>query len=456
MINAKTKIKTRNGRRQARLRPRWMYSVAAAGLAAAVVGCDLDVATPDIVTPADLQNEAGLDVLTNGAISDINLAFAGSAAGHGATPGLVHYSGTISDEYIYSGTFPTRQEVDFRAILNSNVSTLEVYENLHRARVAAATASAAIQEFSSPSTDPRFGLTKSLEAFTYLLFGEAWCSGVPFSFPDPEEGLIFGQPLTTQEMFQFASGLLDEAISSPGGSSDVENLARVLKGRTLLNLGNAAGAAAAVASVPTSFVYELESNDATQAQQSGVLAMSNSRRQYSIAEVKGINGLPYRSANDPRTPWNPTGQNGQDDITLYFNQLKFPSSSSNIPIADGLEARLIEAEAMLLASGPGGQFDAIHDALRASVGLGPVDTSGMTQAEATDWHFGERAFWLWSTGHRQGDMRRLVREYGRGAETVFPTGLYFKGGTFGPDMNYPIPVEEENNQNFVGCLDRNA
>ncbi len=455
MINAKTKIKTRNARRHARLRRSWMYSVAAAGLAVAVVGCELNVETPDIVTPDNLASEGGLDVLTAGAVRDLTLAFSGTAAGHGGTTGLVHYVGTISDEYEYSGTFPTRQEVDFRAILNSNVSTLAVYANLHRARVAAASASAKIQEFSSPSSDPRFGLTKSLEAFTYLLFGETWCSGVPFSFP-AEDGLILGQPLTTQEMFQFASGLLDEAISSPGGSSDVENLARVFKGRTLLNMGNAAGAAAVVASVPTSFVYELESNDATQAQQSGIWAMSNSRRQYSIAENVGINGLNYRSANDPRTPWVALGRIGQDRITEYFDQLKFPTSDSNVPIADGIEARLIEAEAALAASGPGGQFDAIHDALRATVGLDPVDTSGMTQDEALDWQFRERAFWLWSTGHRQGDMRRLVRVYGRNSETVFPTGLYFKGGFYGPDVNYPIPIEEENNPNFTDCLDRNA
>jgi hypothetical protein len=38
--------------------------------------------------------------------------------------------------------------------------------------------------------------------------------------------------------------------------------------------------------------------------------------------------------------------------------------------------------------------------------------------------FQERAFWMYLTGHRLGDLRRLVRQYGRGAETVFPTGNY--------------------------------
>ena len=73
-----------------------------------------------------------------------------------------------------------------------------------------------------------------------------------------------------------------------------------------------------------------------------------------------------------------------------------------------------------------------------------------------DLHFRERAFWLYSTGHRLGDLRRLIRQYGRGAETVFPTGAYFKGGLYGTDVNLPIPQEEENNANFTACLDRNA
>ncbi len=80
----------------------------------------------------------------------------------------------------------------------------------------------------------------------------------------------------------------------------------------------------------------------------------------------------------------------------------------------------------------------------------------MTQAQRVDFHFAERAFWLWGTGHRLGDLRRLVRQYGRDSESVFPTGAYFKGGNYGTDVNFPIPLEEDNNPNSSGCLDRSA
>jgi len=67
--------------------------------------------------------------------------------------------------------------------------------------------------------------------------------------------------------------------------------------------------------------------------------------------------------------------------------------------------------------------------------------------------------------HRLGDLRRLSRSttndgYGRDPESVFPTGAWFRGGVYGPDTNFPIPIEELNNPNVPGpapntCLDRN-
>jgi hypothetical protein len=82
-----------------------------------------------------------------------------------------------------------------------------------------------------------------------------------------------------------------------------------------------------------------------------------------------------------------------------------------------------------------------------------------TRDEAIDLLFAERAFWMFATGHRLGDMRRLVRPeplgYARPVESVFPSGAYIKGGAYGTDVNLPIPREERNNPNFTGCLDRN-
>jgi len=39
---------------------------------------------------------------------------------------------------------------------------------------------------------------------------------------------------------------------------------------------------------------------------------------------------------------------------------------------------------------------------------------------------------------------------------VFPSGAYFKGGTYGTDVNIPPPFGERNNPAFTGCIDRKA
>ena len=91
-------------------------------------------------------------------------------------------------------------------------------------------------------------------------------------------------------------------------------------------------------------------------------------------------------------------------------------------------------------------------------GLAALTDPGATPETAarTNLMFRERAFWLFGTGHRIGDLRRLARQYGRASETVFPTGTYFKGGLYGTDVNIPVPFEERNNPNFHGCLNREA
>src|SRR5947207_8877788 len=43
----------------------------------------------------------------------------------------------------------------------------------------------------------------------------------------------------------------------------------------------------------------------------------------------------------------------------------------------------------------------------------------------------ERAMWLYLTGHRQGDLRRLAHVYSQTAASLYPTGTYTNPG-FGP------------------------
>jgi hypothetical protein len=75
--------------------------------------------------------------------------------------------------------------------------------------------------------------------------------------------------------------------------------------------------------------------------------------------------------------------------------------------------------------------------------------------------FQERAAWLFMTGHRQGDLRRQLRQYPqywRGQSALYPSGPYLLrangGAQYGADVTAPIPSAEFLNPLFHGCRDR--
>ena len=109
----------------------------------------------------------------------------------------------------------------------------------------------------------------------------------------------------------------------------------------------------------------------------------------------------------------------------------------------------------------GGPWLATLNALRAGAELPPLEDPGNRDARVR-MLFEERGRWLFGTGHRHGDLRRMVRQYGFSQEQVFPTGTFFKGGAYGTDVNFPIPFEEHENEALSGlegqslCLDRKA
>ena len=124
----------------------------------------------------------------------------------------------------------------------------------------------------------------------------------------------------------------------------------------------------------------------------------------------------------------------------------------------GLLARLIEAEAQLKAGSAATALATLNTLRATKSGLAPLTDAG-SDAARVDQLFRERGFWMFGRGHRMGDLRRLVRQYGRAQDAVFPTGVWHKGGNYGTDVTFPVPQAEENNPNVTPghtCLDRNA
>jgi hypothetical protein len=414
----------------------------------------LDVRDIDVLDPGTLNRREALPTLLAGTLSAFQIAYSGAGdLSNGGHEGMVNMSGLLSDEFIHAETFPDRQGVDVRSIAPGNGSVKGVFFDLSQARALADLTSERYNTF-DPGTEGHSEVL-SLSAFAYLLFAEHFCSGVPFSTLT-DDGVDFGQPQSRDEVLAIALAKFDSALTfaTANQNDDLANLARVGRARVLLNQGQFAQAATAASTVPTSFVYEIEGSANSARQNNGIWNYTVNFFGFSVPEREGTNGLPWRSADDPRVPWVATGEVGFDGETPYFMQQKYPDKESGTVLASGIEARLIEAEAALQANNTSGFMSAINT-IRQGAGLGTLTAPG-TQTARIDLLFRERGFWLYLTGHRLGDLRRLIRQYGRSESAVFPAGPYHKGGQYGSDVNFPVSSDERNNPNFESCLDRNA
>ena len=437
-------------------------------LLAGVAACGLlDTNQPNIVGVEDLDTPVGAATKRLGAISTFTLAKDGDFnpvavpgnddSFNDNSDGYILTSGVLSDELVNSGFIPSRTEIDLRRAEPVTAGLGELFQSLHRARNSAEDAAASLQAFGdAPDTDTGIPEMHSLAGFTYLFLAEGFCSGVPVSRVVNDQ-IEFGQPLTTAQLLDTAIVRFNTALAHlsivPG--DPIHSLASVGLGRALLNQGLFAEAAAAVAAVPADFLYETEHANTPAALHNGVFEAFNDGN-FGVFDQEGVNGLSYVSAGDLRV----TGDSGigADNNTNTWFPNKYPGFEASIPLADYVEAQLIIAEGELQASAFGAMTQRLND-LRDLVGLAPfADPPDLVSA--TDLLFAERAFWLFATGHRLGDMRRLIRQYGRDPETVFPTGDHFRGDTYGTDVNLPLPRREANNPNLPdspdGCLNRDA
>src|SRR5256714_3527366 len=188
---------------------------------------------------------------------------------------------------------------------------------------------------------------------------EPHCPGVPVSHLDAVTGKVaYGVPLTTSQLVDTAIARFNAALGVAAAVSNatlrqtMTNLANVGKARALADSGDFAGAAATVSSVPTSFAYLSEHSEISTYENNGVFNGNTQDRRYSVADREGGNGFPFRSVIDPRTPSRRRtagNRNGFDGLTPQFNNFRFGDRKSPIPLATGVEARLIEAEAALQA-----------------------------------------------------------------------------------------------------------
>ena len=141
--------------------------------------------------------------------------------------GEILLTGLMADEFMLSTTPPGEQEIDQRKISTANLGLDSLFLLLQRGRAESEGAADALQRLlPDPDSDPGIAEMLAVAGYSYVSFGEDFCSGVPFSRVDGDT-IIFGAPQTTEQIFGRASSGSTRRWPIPAsGPEDVANLAR--------------------------------------------------------------------------------------------------------------------------------------------------------------------------------------------------------------------------------------
>ncbi len=177
-----------------------------------------------------------------------------------------------------------------------------------------------------------------------------------------------------------------------------------------------------------------------------------------MGDREGGVGLPYVTDSDPRIPKkfmkmreSPTGSPRRDSL---YDQQKYIEPAGHVVLASGVEARLIEAEAALNANDSVTWLNTLNNLRTNAITPALPLLNDPGAATRLDTLFKERAYWMYLTGHRLGDMRRLVRQYHRPVQSVFPQGGHLTGGVYHENTSFPFFFELQslyNHKITKGC-----
>jgi hypothetical protein len=441
----------------------------------------LEATDPDIISPENAQSAEGALALYNGALARLKTITAGNSSSYGEGSTWL-FGGLLADEWSTSSTFVQNDETDQRSIQINNSTVTNMFRNLARARQSATEAIRGIRQFRETETT-RIAEMYFVRAFAEMQMASDYCNGIPLSGQDSTGAIVYGKPLPGAEVFQISVTDADSGLAQIKGTASgdvaIKNALLITKARALLGLGKFAEAGAAVAGIPTSYSYDVTYTLTTG--DNVLYSQPASSRRYTVGDsLEGRahnllvkNAIPFYSAKDPRLPV--SYKIGTKNDTTLSQDGSIPSRtttlwtrSTPVSVVSGLDARLIEAEAKLNANDIAGMITILNDLRKSPPKIGEVQADPTklpplappaSKDAATSLLFREKAFWTFSRGQRLGDLRRLVRQYGRAVNAVFPVGEHYRGGNYGPDVNLPVPQQEQNNPELGGkdaCIDRNA
>jgi len=369
-------------------------------LAVLAAACDdfLSVQDPGRFTDDALNAPSALNAVANGVEGDMWAIY----------DDFVTFGGLMTDELQHTGTWGQWEDMDQARIGPAIGTDNNVHENLLEARTAAQKAQERFAKVMADSAERTELMARvvAAEAWINLLLGMHACES-------PREPL--GEPIPDTEMFALAIPIFTRAINiaQAAGSQEYVMFATAGRARANLFVGNLDAALADAQQVPDDFVYAARFSET---------AISNSIvsfAHYTYLKAGGLDPLqqskvdtvanairdPFTNELDARLPFTRRGR-GADNVKIFYNQEKYTALSDDIPMASGLEMRLIEAEVRMRQNDLPGAVGMINQ-VRTAAGLTPHATTGLTSELVQDYLLWERFAQLYLEGHRMHDLARF-------------------------------------------------
>ncbi len=433
--------------------------------------------------PALVASEAGANALYTGTIQ----TFAGAVSTY------VVKSGLLSDELrpfniatTIGGIADENAVIDSRFLRETGSYDVsgwgysgigdDNFRLLQKTRSAAQQARGALKKHAPLASSALIGHLYAVEAFADVLLADLYCSGIPLSVVEFDGDYTLKSGSLTAEVYQSAIILFDSAITLSGDSARIRDFARIGKARALLGLGKYDSIVATLANIPEIYRYAI---NYSQALPNLFKVVGRDGGRLSVSDGEGLQedvGTKYASLLDPRVVLDHRSPNSRTPAPykVYLPTKYDTAGTTPIILASGIEAQLMRAEAKLNTGGP--WMESLNDLRTTCVlaiacttpapagsggvqGLPPL-TDPNERNEQVALLFQERALWLFLTGQRQGDMRRMIRNYAWPQAQLYATGGYYGGnvaGTYGGFTNFPVGVGERlSNPLYHGCINRDA
>ncbi len=426
---------------------------------------------PGIISPSSTANTAAADALYVGALGRWKFAINGTNSSN--TESLWNWEALFTDEDMSADTFSQRDDADQRNEQTNDAVLTPIYNAAQQARGFARSAiNGLLANDKSALGVQHVGEMYFQMGYMEMILSEAFCNGVPFG--ETVNGVPqYTAPLTNAQGFALALSRLDTALTyltaTDATTQGIKNAVLITRARIKVDQGNFSGAVTEVASVPTSYQYNFDYSITTVDNEWWIQG-ANVRR-YTAGDSTNVagriaNAIPFARLGDPRVAVVDTHAPGEDNVT-DFVQVNNWGRDDPIPVVSGIDARLIEAEAKLQANDINGMMTILNTLRTSPQVLGIFKVPAMAalatppdQTTATNLYFREKALWQFQRGWRMEDLRRLVRQYGRTQDQVFPNGNFTRNGqasgTYGTEVAFPVPDAEKANPNFTGCLDTKA